>query len=81
MGSEEIIRDYSGRIIGYVETEANGDKIFRNFYRRILGYYDKQLNLTRDFYRRIIARGDAGVGLIYAEAEKEKAAEQARRRK
>ena len=73
MGSEEIIRDYSGRIIGYVETEANGDKIFRDFYRRILGYYDKALNLTRDFYKRIVARGDAGVGLIYAEEEKRKA--------
>lgn len=70
MNNEEIIRDFYGRIIGYVETEKSGDKIFRDFYRRILGYYDKKLNVTRDFYKRIVARGDAGVGLIYAENEK-----------
>lgn len=70
MNNEEIIRDFYGRIIGYVQTEKSGDKIFRDFHRRILGYYDKKLNVTRDFYKRIIARGDAGVGLIYAENEK-----------
>lgn len=79
MGKEDIIRNFKGQIIGYVETENNGDKTFRNFYRRILGYYDKALNVTRDFYKRVIARGDAGVGLIYAEAAKEEAEEEARR--
>ena len=72
MNEETIIRDYYGRIIGYVETEPNGDKIFRDFYRRILGKYNKALNVTRDFYGRIVARGDAGTGLIYAEEEKRK---------
>ena len=73
MTREEIIRDFYGRIIGYVSVEDNGDKTFRDFYRRILGTYDKSLNVTRDFYKRVVAKGDAGVGLIYAEHEKQKA--------
>lgn len=81
MGNEEIIRDFSGKILGYVETDKNGDKIIRDFYRRILGYYDKNLNVTRNFYRTIIARGDAGVGLIYAEEEKRKAEEKSRQKR
>ena len=73
MNREEIIKDFYGRILGYVEIEPNGNKIFKDFYRRILGRYDKALNATKDFYGRIIAKGDAGVGLIYAEEERRKA--------
>lgn len=69
---KETIRDYIGRIIGYVETDGNGNKTVRDFNNRILGYYDAKQNVTRDFYNRIIARGDAAVGLIYQEASKNK---------
>ena len=67
---KETIRDFGGRILGYIETDANGNKTVRDFYNRILGYYDAKLNVTRDFYNRIIAHGDAAVGLIYQEANK-----------
>lgn len=69
----ETIRDFYGRIIGYVETdEKSGNKTIRNFQRIILGYYFKDRNVTTDFYQRIIARGDTGSGLIYTEEEKRK---------
>lgn len=68
--STETIRDFYGVIIGFIETDDRGDKTARDFYRRILGYYDKKQNVTRDFYHKIIAKGDAVVGLIYAEHEK-----------
>ena len=65
------IRDFYGRIIGYIETEdRTGDKTGRDFYGRIVGYYDKKLNVTRDFYGRIVARGDALSGLIWDEENK-----------
>lgn len=65
------IRDFYGRIIGWIETnETTGDKIGRDFYGRIVGYYQKSLNVTRDFYQRIVARGDALSGLILQEEEK-----------
>ena len=66
----ETIRDFSGRILGYVETDSSGNKTVRDFYNRILGYYDAKLNVTRDFYNRVVARGDAAVGLIYQEVNK-----------
>lgn len=66
----DIIRDFGGRILGYVETDSKGNKTVRDFYNRILGYYDVSLNVTRDFYNRVIARGDCAVSLIYQEASK-----------
>ena len=65
------IKDFYGRIIGYIETdERTGNKTGRDFYGRILGYYDKRLNVTRDFYQRIVAQGDALSGLIWEEENK-----------
>lgn len=65
MTNEEAIRDFYGRIIGYIETEPNGNKVVRDFYRRVLGKYDKSSNTTRDFYGRVIARGD-NTGLLFS---------------
>lgn len=60
----ETIKDYYGRILGFVETSPNGDKIGYDFYKRVVGYYEKKANLTKDFYRRIVGRGDILVSLI-----------------
>ena len=54
----QIIRDFSGKIIGKIETDRAGNKIVRDFYGHILGRYDKKNDVTRDFYGKIIARGD-----------------------
>ena len=55
---EETLKDWAGRVIGYVQTDNYGNKILRDFYRKILGKYDKASNTTRDFYGRKVARGD-----------------------
>lgn len=60
----EPIKDYYNRIIGYIETKPNGDKIGYDFYLRIVGYYEKNSNLTKDFYRRVVGRGDMLSSLI-----------------
>lgn len=62
---EETIRDFYGKVIGYIQIDSNGNKIVRDFYRKILGRYDKAANVTRDFYGRIIARGDQASSLLY----------------
>lgn len=56
--NEETIKDWRGKVIGYIQTDSYGNKTVRNFYRQILGKYDKAMNVTRDFYGRIIAKGD-----------------------
>lgn len=73
----QIIRDFYGRIIGFVQENDDGSKIAKDFYRRILGYYDPITNTTKDFYHRVVARGDALVGLIYSENEKQEAKKKA----
>ena len=55
---KQIIKDWRGKIIGYIETDNYGNKIVRDFYRRILGRYDKKHDVTRDFYGRRVAKGD-----------------------
>lgn len=61
----ETLKDYYGRIIGYIDTKPNGDQTGYDFYQRIVGYYQKQQNVTTDFYRRIVAQGNTLSGLIY----------------
>lgn len=56
--NEEVIKDWRGKIIGYIQTDSKGNKIIRDFYRKILGRYDKTLNVTKDFYGRLVAKGD-----------------------
>jgi len=60
----ETIKDFYSRPLGYIETKPNGEKVAYDFYNRILGYYDPVKNITQDFYRKIIARGDALVSLV-----------------
>ena len=62
---EETIRELSGKIIGYIETDAQGNKTVRNFYRQVVGKYDANAKVTRDFYGRIVAKGDVSAGLLY----------------
>lgn len=64
--SRETIKDFYGKVLGFVDTEANGDKIARDFYGKIVGRYKKSSNTTYDFYGKIVARGDAVVGTIYS---------------
>ncbi len=60
------IKDFYNVIMGYIEVDpATGDEIATDFYGKILGYYDKKLNITRDFYKKILARGNVLSGLIY----------------
>ena len=62
--ADTIIRDSYGKIIGKIEMKSNGDKIVKDFYGRILGRYDKQCNVTRNFYGIIIAKGDV-CGILF----------------
>lgn len=62
---EEVLKDFAGRIIGYIETSPNGDKVGKDFYRRIVGYYEAKSNTTKDFYRRVVGRGDMLSALVW----------------
>ncbi len=64
--AKEFVRDFYGRILGSIETVGT-KQIARNFYGKILGTYNSADDKTRDFYGRILTRGNTLMGLIYAE--------------
>ena len=52
------IREFSGKVLGYIEIDGSGNKTVKDFYGKILGYYDKQQDATKLFSGWVIARGD-----------------------
>jgi len=63
--SSETIKDFGGKIIGYLDIDADGNQQVRDFYGRILGTYDKKCDVTRDFYGKIVTRGNTVIGFLY----------------
>ena len=61
--AREPIKDWTGKIIGFVEWSGN-KKWLSDFYGRKLGYYDKSLNRTFDFYGRQVGQGDIVMTLL-----------------
>ena len=62
--SKEPVREFNGKIMGFIETDRDGNQQVRDFYGRILGTFDKKMNVTRDFYGRIVAQGDQSAMMI-----------------
>lgn len=79
------IKEFSGHIIGIIETDANGNQTARDFEsRKILGWYVKNHDHTENFMHQIVAKGNAVVNLIYefrAAEEAKKKAEEAKKNK
>jgi len=61
---KQAIREFSGVIIGYIDTASNGDKTVTNYYGKILGYYKKSYDHTTDFYGKILYHGDMAAALL-----------------
>ena len=58
------IKEFSGRIVGYLEKCPNGDIIAKNYSRQILGRYRASDNKTVDFYGKILYQGDMSQALL-----------------
>ena len=61
---KETIKSFSGAILGYLETESNGDVVAKDSSGRIVGYYRKSRNATTDFAGKILYYGNCVVALI-----------------
>ncbi len=62
--AKEYIKDFYGKVIGYLETQGTKTTA-RDFYGKVLGSYDSRDNFTRDFYGKVVSRGNTVVGLLY----------------
>lgn len=60
----DTIKDFYGRILGYIEDDGSNRKVAKNFYGKILGYYYIREDVTKDFYGRIVAQGNILSALI-----------------
>lgn len=58
------VKDFRGKIIGFVDEKYNGDKEVFDEYGRRLGFYDKATDYTKDRGGRLIAKGDQTSMLI-----------------
>ena len=63
--TKECIRDRSGRILGWIETDHLGNKLVRDFMGHTKGRYKKVGNVTLDFYGKIVSYGDVTASLLY----------------
>lgn len=61
--AREAIKDYQGKILGWIEWSGN-KKWLSDFYGKRLGYYDQSLNKTFDFYGRQVGSGDIVMTLL-----------------
>ena len=62
--TKETIRDWTGKILGFIETDNEGKKTVRKFSGEIVGFYYPKRNVTTDFSGRMIAQGDCSSGLL-----------------
>ena len=62
-----IIREVSGRIIGYIYIDKQGKKTVKNYTGKILGYYHPDRNVTTDYTGKILNRGDASSALLFTQ--------------
>lgn len=60
-----VIREFSGKIIGYIYVDETGKKTVKEFSGKIVGYYYPDRDVTTDFSGKIVARGDASSALLF----------------
>ena len=63
--SKDPVKDFNGIILGWVETDEEGNQRVRDFKGFIVATYDKSMNVTREFSGRIITRGNTAIGMLF----------------
>ena len=63
--AREAIKGMDHRIIGYIETSANGRQKALGKDYRTLGYYEPRTDKTQDANYKVIASGNILTGLIH----------------
>lgn len=64
MAQRQRIRDFRGITLGFIEEKPDGRVVATDFYGRKLGEYNPIPDVTRDFYGKIIARGNCAAMLV-----------------
>ena len=62
--SRQAIKDRNDRILGYIETLANGRQKATDRSSNLLGWFDPQRNVTTDASSRVLAKANVLSWLI-----------------
>ena len=65
--ARESVKDWTGKVLGWVDTDSSGNQIVYNFGLRVLAKYDAQKNITTDFAGRKLSEGNTAISHIYAD--------------
>ncbi len=64
------VKDFNGRILGWIVTEPDGRQKAMDFKGKLLGTYYPDRNTTNDFYGRVLYRGNMITSLIPTDIKK-----------
>lgn len=62
--AREAIKDFYGKMLGFIETKPNGDQVITDFNGRMLGFYRAGPDHITDFNGRILGRGNLLMTLL-----------------
>lgn len=62
--SRQTLKDAQFRVLGYIDTAADGKQTARDAHFRVLGYYEPSRDVTKDASFRVIGHGNMLASLI-----------------
>lgn len=62
--TREYIKNRSGKILGFIDTDSEGNRTARTKEGRVLGYYKKKRNVTTNVGGKILSYGDTVSSMI-----------------
>ena len=54
----QVLKTFSGKIIGYIDMKSNGDQELKNYTGIILGRYLKDKDVTQNYSGKILTQGN-----------------------
>lgn len=63
--SRQVIKDRNDRVLGYIETLADGRQKATDRNSKLLGWFDPHRNVTTDAGSRTLAKANVLSGLIF----------------
>jgi hypothetical protein len=62
--TRQILRDANSRVIGYIDTDANGKQTIQDSEFNTHGYFDPATNETKDAVSRVLGAGNFLLALL-----------------
>ena len=61
----EPVKDWTGKVLGFVDTDKFGNQTVKNFGGKVLAFYDAKRDVTTDFAGKVLSKGNTAISYIY----------------